>query len=550
MMMNRKNVLLLLATLSVYFIGFNLDVMDIDAAQYANMSREMLHSNNPLFLYDVGIPYLDKPPFLIWVSSLSMKIFGVNNIAYRIPSFLFAMLALYATYGFAKIYYPKKVAILSAVVLATCQGFFLMNHDVRTDTILMSWVIISIWQLSLWFSAGKWYNFVLGFIAIGGGMLTKGPIALFVPIFAFGAHFILQRNFKMIFKWEYIFGITIIALVLLPMSIGLYLQFDKHPELLVNDQTNVSGLRFFYWTQSFGRITGESTWNNNSTIFFLLQNMLWAFLPWIIFFLIGFYKAIRTIVLQRFKLSIGQEAITTGGFLITYLSLGISKYQLPHYIYVVFPFAAIISANYLYQLIYEKKCRNTFLILYKVHVVLFCLLLAALTLLLAATLPDISKIYIVLSVGAIVAILWWTFTQPRHLLLLCVFTSITINFFTNAAFYPALLKFQMGSNAGRYIYQHQLPPDSTFIFRYREFKAIHFYAKQNIYHKDSTAAIRVGDYIVTNNKMLPLIDSAGFNYDKLHTGDAFPVSRLSIKFLNPKTRAQVLDSFSIIKITY
>ena len=75
MKINRQNLLLLLATLFVYFLGFNLDVMDIDAAQYANMSREMLQSNNPLFLYDVGMPYLDKPPFLIWVSALSMKLF-------------------------------------------------------------------------------------------------------------------------------------------------------------------------------------------------------------------------------------------------------------------------------------------------------------------------------------------------------------------------------------------------------------------------------------------------------------------------------------------
>ena len=548
MKMNRQNLLLLLATLFVYFLGFNLDVMDIDAAQYANMSREMLQSNNPLFLYDVGMPYLDKPPFLIWVSALSMKLFGVNNIAYRIPSFLFALLALYATYGFAKIYYHKKIAILSAVILATCQGFFLMNHDVRTDTILMSWVIISIWQLSLWFNSGKWTNFLLGFIAIGGGMLTKGPIALFVPIFAFGSHFLLQRNFKMILKWQYIAGIAVIAVVLLPMSIGLYLQFDKHPELVVNDQTNISGLRFFYWTQSFGRITGESTWNNNSNIFFLLQNMLWAFLPWIIFFLIGVYKAIAALAQQRFKLLTGQEAITTGGFIITYLSLGISKYQLPHYIYIVFPFAAIITANYLYNLIYQKKWPVTFTVLYKIHVVLFSLLLAALTVLLAFTLPGISTFFVVLSAGAFAALLWWIFTQPKHLLLACIFTSITINFFTNAAFYPALLKFQMGSNVGRFIYQQQLPADSTFIFRYREFKSIHFYARQNIYHKDSTAAIQAGNYIITSKRMLPLLDSAGLTYTSLHTAVHFPVSRLSIKFLNPKTRLPLLDSVRIVKI--
>ncbi|MEO6539311.1 MAG: glycosyltransferase family 39 protein, partial [Ferruginibacter sp.] len=124
----------------VYFIGFRIDVMDIDAAQYASISREMFTSRNYLQVYDHGKDYLDKPPFLFWISALSMKIFGVNNFSYRFPSFLFSMLAVYATYKFSLLYYAEKIAILSALMLATCQAFFLMNHDVRTDTILMGFV--------------------------------------------------------------------------------------------------------------------------------------------------------------------------------------------------------------------------------------------------------------------------------------------------------------------------------------------------------------------------------------------------------------------------
>ena len=65
----------------VYLTGFGIDVMDIDAAQYASMSREMLTSGHYLQLYDMGKDYLDKPPFLFWVSSLSMRFFGATNFA-------------------------------------------------------------------------------------------------------------------------------------------------------------------------------------------------------------------------------------------------------------------------------------------------------------------------------------------------------------------------------------------------------------------------------------------------------------------------------------
>ncbi len=171
----------------VHFIGFGIDVMDIDAAQYASISREMLTSGSYLQVFDHGKDYLDKPPFLFWASALSMKIFGFNNFAYRFPSFLFSLLAVFATYKFSLLYYSKKIASLATIVLACCQAFFLINHDVRTDTILMGCVIFSIWQLAIWYQNNKLYNFILACVAIAVGMMTKGPIALLVPAFA-GTH--------------------------------------------------------------------------------------------------------------------------------------------------------------------------------------------------------------------------------------------------------------------------------------------------------------------------------------------------------------------------
>ncbi len=204
----QKNLFWIFAsTFLVCLIGFHIDIMDVDAAQYASMSREMLQNKSYLQLYDVGNEYLDKPPFLIWASALSMKVFGINNFAYRLPSFLFSVLALYSTYKLSRLYYSKSVSSLAAGVLGCCQAFFLMNHDVRTDTILMSCVIFSLWHLAAWYKDEKFYHFLLGCTGIALGMMTKGPIALMVPVFAFGSHFILARNFKVFFKWQYVAGI-------------------------------------------------------------------------------------------------------------------------------------------------------------------------------------------------------------------------------------------------------------------------------------------------------------------------------------------------------
>ncbi|MCX6204981.1 MAG: glycosyltransferase family 39 protein, partial [Bacteroidetes bacterium] len=138
-------------------------LMDIDAAQYASISREMLERKSFLQFYENGRDYLDKPPMLFWLSGLSLKIFGIHDWAYRLPSFLFIIIAVYATYRFSLLYYQKTVAQLSAMVLATSQAVFLITHDVRCDTMLMGWVMLSIWQLAAWFESGKWKYFIVAF---------------------------------------------------------------------------------------------------------------------------------------------------------------------------------------------------------------------------------------------------------------------------------------------------------------------------------------------------------------------------------------------------
>jgi 4-amino-4-deoxy-L-arabinose transferase-like glycosyltransferase len=140
--------------------------MEIDAVQYANISREMLQNKSFLQIFDQGKDYLDKPPLLFWLSSISMYFLGVNDFAFRLPSILMAILAIYSTYKFTILYYSKDIAALAALVLASTQAMFLITHDVRTDTMLMAWVILGIWQFASWLTTRKWSSFFIAFTAI------------------------------------------------------------------------------------------------------------------------------------------------------------------------------------------------------------------------------------------------------------------------------------------------------------------------------------------------------------------------------------------------
>ena len=112
---------------------------------------------------------------------------------------------------------------------------------------------------------------VYGAIGVAAAMMSKGPIGIVLVGFALGGDFILKREWKSIFKWEWLLLLFIVVLFLLPMTYGLYTQYDLHPEKEVYGLVGPSGVKFFYWTQSFGRVTGESSWKNDAGFFFFFQ---------------------------------------------------------------------------------------------------------------------------------------------------------------------------------------------------------------------------------------------------------------------------------------
>jgi 4-amino-4-deoxy-L-arabinose transferase-like glycosyltransferase len=534
-----------------YLLGmFLIPLMDIDAAQYASISREMLERKSYLQFYDLGGDYLDKPPMLFWLSGLSMKLFGIHDWAYRLPSFLFAWLSVYSTYRLALLYYKREIALLSAMVLAASQAMFLIMHDVRTDTILMGWVIWSLWQLAEWYQHKRWSNFILAFIGIAGGMLTKGPIALMVPVFAFVPHFILRREWKQFFRWQYIIAILIVALALLPMSIGLYQQYDLHPGKMINGEPIKSGLRFYYWTQSFGRYTGENHFKEMNDFTFLLQNMLWSFLPWIIFFLIGLFFDIFELIQDRFKLSEKQEWITTGGFIITYCVLGRSQAQLPHYIFVVFPLASIITAKFLYRLTFTRELSRLLNVLQVFHVVIFTLLWIALVILMAYPFPGIPKYVAAIAGLCLIGMyLIFYFKKPGlpHLLGICFFTIIGINLFLNTVFYPTLLKFQKGSMAAAFIIDHQIPVRKVVIYGNDPGHSFHFYGK-HIFPSRVLSQLETDNVVYTEQDSLISLIKKFPQTKILYQGRSYGVTQLSLPFLNPATRSKEVGRYVIVSL--
>lgn len=572
-MLKPNNYLFFALIILVYILGAFLDVMDVDSAQYASMAKEMVENGNFLYLYDRGADYLDKPPLLFWVSAIFFQLFGYYNFVFRLPAILFSILGFYSTYRLGKLYYNEETGRISALILASSQAFFLMHHDLRTDTMLASAVIFAIWNIAEFNEKKRFLNLLMGFLGIGLAMLAKGPIGLMVPVLAFSFDFMLKRKWSYFFRWQWLVGLVITALVVLPFVLGLYWQFDlADPPKIINSEEEKSGVYFYFWKQSFGRLTGENSWNNDSgDPFFFVHTFLWSFLPWALLFIPAFFQSVWELLVRGFRFKDKkEEAITIMGFLLPFIALSFSKYKLPHYIYVIFPLAAIIAGKFYYKLIfndnYKKKFNYYLFLQYFTNIILWAL---AMTLSIWAFPLNSIILWIIIGILLLLS-LFFTFSRSRNkfnkIFYPSILTIVGVNFTLNTHLYPRLFKYQVSSKVAQYITKEKIPSKQViFLSQEKEgqsptrryLHSFDFYSKTQV--KEAFEVLDIQKFARKfENKCWVYTDSVGLNKLKqqkvkikiIKKRPQFHISELNIQFLNPKTRHQETKDVYLLQIAF
>jgi len=521
-------------TIIVNILGMSfIDVMDEDAAQYASISREMADTGNFLQVTHRGIDYLDKPPLLFWLSAIFFKFFGISHFAYRLPSFLLMILGVYSTFRLGKLLYNQKTGLIAALFFATNQSTFLILQDVRTDAILAALVIFSIWQLTEYLRNGGKWAFVLGFIGIGVGMLQKGPIALMIPLLALGADALYHRSWKSIFRWEWFFGLVIIFIVLIPMIWGLY------------QQHGMLGFRFYFWTQSFGRLTGENTWEDTTSYFFFVHTFMWSYLPWTI---LAIYALGRSFIdLFRRK---SAELITLGGFALAFIAFSMSQYKLPHYLYVVFPLISILTAHEIVKLMQADSplVKN---ILFGLQIFVSVLLWAGAIMISIFVFPLQSVLLWIIIGVAFLAFIYYIVlgrTVFRQLILISAISVLAVNLLLDTHFYPNLLKYQSGSQMAHYVDENDIPLNQFYWF-HEHSQAAEFYFEDILPDLDLNNYDGAPVYVCTLPEWKDHLESNNFNVEVVKEFQQYHVTQLSLNFLNKDKRESTLDKVYLLKIS-
>ena len=519
-----------------------IDIMEIDAGQYASMAQEMIKTGDFFHFVDRGEQYLDKPPLIFWMTVLSFKAFGISTFTYKLPSLLMAILAIYSIYRLAIFLYNERTGILAALVLASCQAFFLMNNDVKTDMYMIGPMTFALWQLVVFARGGKWWTLQLGFAGLAFAMLGKGPIGVVAPLLGMGADFVIRRDWKGLFRRPWLLGLPIFALILLPFSIGLHQQFGW------------KGVEFFFWTQSFGRITGSSEWQNDASPLFFVHTFLWSFLPWSIIMIGAFARKTWQIVRGRVQLPSTSEAISLGGFTLLFLALSTSRFKLPHYIFVAYPFAALLTANFLDELLEIPTLTKWKRIFTRLHIFEGTLSLILPLILMIWAFPDIAIQWTMLYILFVLGLGFWFYKVRDSKFRLVIFLTIAFslgNFYMNLALYPQILTYQSSSQVGKYLHSHAVSPDLVYGYNVGG-RALDFYAGAVAHQLENPnqigKEISTPIYVYTDEKGLSSIKSTKIQFKTLLAMPDFRVGKLSLPFINPAIRPKLMGERYLIHI--
>lgn len=190
-------------------------LFDWDEINFAEAAREMLVTQNYSQVQINFEPFWEKPPLFFWMQAISMNLFGVTEFAARFPNAICGIVSLLVLFKIGERVQSKSFGIWWVILYASSLLPLLYFRSGIIDPWFNLFIFTGIYFAFEHIEQGKFQSkksaswIILSGIAIGLGVMTKGPVALLIFIITFGALWIVSE-FKKLFSIKdlFLFSIT------------------------------------------------------------------------------------------------------------------------------------------------------------------------------------------------------------------------------------------------------------------------------------------------------------------------------------------------------
>ncbi len=530
-------------------------LMGNDANEYASIALRMHLDHDYVNIINRDYDYLDKPHMLFWSAALGYKLFGVHDWSYRLISVIVCLAGAYATFRLGRTLYSSTVGKIAALMLITAQAIQLGNHDVRTDALLTGFVALSIWQFVEFVQAQKLKNILLAAAALALAVGTKGMVSVLITGSCIFFYILSQKKWGILWNWKWIAGLLTFFLVLSPVLYCYYLQFDSHPEKLVEGRYGVSGIKFLLWTQSFDRFAAtHSRGTNNPEFEFLYHSFLWSFLPWTFIALGAFFDRAKDFVKNRAGAFFSKEQLTFLGTFVMFNIMSLAQFKLPHYTNALFPMIAIGTAAFLVQKVEEDHAAWKRYFKISQAVIIAIILIG--TVIINGWFFPVQQCWIILTGIIFIPLIYLSYRYGKELIgifwMPSLIAILMLNFFLNVNFYPQLAGYQAGSTMAEGIDLEKIDWNKVYIYD-RVFRPFDFYSGRiNTQLNDSTVRMKMESgkkfFLYVNEAGKKKISDQGIKFTQRMKMPDMNITRLKIKFLNPSSRESTLKFAYLLEV--
>ena len=185
--------LLAFAVWLAFFHGLGaVPLFDVDEGAFGEATREMLARGDYVSTWLNDRPRFDKPILTYWLQAASVRSFGLDEFALRLPSALAATAWIVAIHVFVRRELDRDTARAAAFMAATSAGVVVIGRGAIADALLNLFLALAMFDVYrvLVDPRPRWHRRVLFWIGLG--VLTKGPVALLVPGAASAFAFLLR----------------------------------------------------------------------------------------------------------------------------------------------------------------------------------------------------------------------------------------------------------------------------------------------------------------------------------------------------------------------
>jgi len=201
--------------LFIPFLG-DVHLFDWDEINFAEAAREMVLTGNYSLVQIDYKMFFEKPPLFFWMQAASMHLFGINEFAARFPNAIVGVLSLLLIFNIGKRYYDTKFGLIWVLSYAgSILPFFYFKTGI-IDPWFNFFIFLGVYYATRYLDEtegrNKW-NLVWAGVAIGLGILTKGPVALLLMLLTLGVYFLITwfKGFPSVIDFVIFFSVLLVT---------------------------------------------------------------------------------------------------------------------------------------------------------------------------------------------------------------------------------------------------------------------------------------------------------------------------------------------------